>query len=113
MEDEGIHSIGVQEELPTEHNTQEKLLAIRLEIQNEFRQRIVTKFKRRMKRAAHVLRPPQQEIWMYVASTPDEIREWGNKEESMEMIRNEMREREAKTRESESFEEHARDVLVQ
>jgi platelet-activating factor acetylhydrolase len=97
MEDEGILSIAAQEELPTEHKPQEKWLAMRLEIQKEFRNRIVPKLKMKMKikRTVPPVKAPEPEICMHVASTPDEIREWEYKKESEEMIRNENEEAES------------------
>jgi len=83
MEDEGILRIGAEEELPTENRPQEKWLAMRLEIRNEFRNRVVPKFKRKMIRVVPPLQPLEQEIWMHVASTPDEIREWEYKKQSI------------------------------
>lgn len=55
----------------------------RLAIQYEFRNRIVPKFKRKMKRVVPPLQPPEREIWIHVASTPDEIHEWEDKNYSI------------------------------
>lgn len=102
IKDEGILSISVQEEMPTEHRPKRKWVALRLHIPHEFKQRLIPKLQRTIKRAMSLDQSPEKEVWMHVTSTPEDIKEWEQKKASGDLDRPETAERGAEAREREA-----------
>ncbi|KAJ9646328.1 hypothetical protein H2201_007873 [Coniosporium apollinis] len=76
--DEGLLDAEPVEELPTEHKPEKKWTAARLKIPHEFRSRFVPKITRKIsrKRRQNQKHDPNDEIWMHVTSSEEEVTAW-------------------------------------
>jgi platelet-activating factor acetylhydrolase len=88
MNDEGILEVSQLDEMPTERRPASKWTAVRLKIPHEFRQRLVPKLERKVKRKKNdITFKPNEEIWLHATTSPEEIRSWEDKRASKEFIK--------------------------
>ncbi|KAF2435399.1 hypothetical protein EJ08DRAFT_656408 [Tothia fuscella] len=75
MRDEGILQIPTLEKVLTERRPASKWTAVRLKILHQFRQRVVPKLERKLRRKTAAFEP-SDEIWMHVNSSSEELSDW-------------------------------------
>ena len=110
MKDEGILTVPVLPEVPTDHKPAGKWIAMRLRIPHEFKHRVLPSLERKVKGVLEPERSPEQEIWMHVASTYGDVRRWKERKAAKELEKAETeieivfeeREREEESREREA-----------
>jgi len=75
--DENILEMDILEEVPDLHRPESRFLAQKLGHVDAFRDRILPKVQRKMKRASKPNAVPRSnEIWMHVISTTEEVRQY-------------------------------------
>ena len=75
MQDEGILQVRAVEDVPDAHKPENKWTAVRLKIPHEFRQRILPRLERKIKRqSSHSV--PSDEVWMHISTSESEIEAW-------------------------------------
>ncbi|KAF2668800.1 hypothetical protein BT63DRAFT_285794 [Microthyrium microscopicum] len=78
MVDEGLLSVGVIDELPTEHRpVADKHLAIKLELPRQLGSRAIPKLQTKMKQLGKHDIQPSDEVWAHLVTTWDEMQSWG------------------------------------
>jgi platelet-activating factor acetylhydrolase len=77
MKDEGILQVSALENLPGERRPASKWTAVRLKIPHEFRQRLLPKLERKVKRKDQDFSPePKDEVWVHISTTDEELVSW-------------------------------------
>jgi platelet-activating factor acetylhydrolase len=94
MRDEGIFAIPTLEKVPTERRPASRWTAIRLKVPHEFRQRIIPKLERKIRRKPATFEA-SDEVWVHSASSPKEILEWESEVAARKLVKEQERENEA------------------
>jgi platelet-activating factor acetylhydrolase len=77
MKDEGILQLSAVDDLPAERRPASKWTAVRLKIPHEFRQRLVPKLERKVKRKNQNSSPEtKDEVWVHISTTDEELKGW-------------------------------------
>jgi platelet-activating factor acetylhydrolase len=96
MKDEGILEVSPLDEMPTEHRPASKWTAVRLKIPHEFRQRLIPKLERKVKRNNNDFKfEPKNEIWLHTTTNPEEVRSWEDEKVNKELVAKQRNEQDA------------------
>jgi len=85
MKDEGILTVPILPEVPTDNKPPGKWIALRLDIPHKFKARLFASLKRKVKGALKPETSPEQEIWMHVSSTYGDVRRWAEKKAAQDL----------------------------
>lgn len=88
MTDEGLLKTELLEEMPDEHRPTEQFIAAKLRVEHEFRNRLVSAVRRKLKRKYHHSAGPgysiSDEVWSHFKPTEEQLKKWIDAEERKE-----------------------------
>ena len=78
MKADGLLQLDITDEVPEEHRpAQERHLALKIEVPHQFKARALPKLQRMVKRIKNPDVKPQDEVWVHLATTSEELKSMG------------------------------------